>query len=82
MRGTKRQNQARAMQADARMSKQGLPGAEHGLPTSMTKRAGQPQPAPGGGGPTIGQSQVGGIMAGQQQGDRMALAAQQQMGAA
>jgi hypothetical protein len=84
MRGMKRQQQARAMQAEQRMTAKGLPGAEHGLPTSMTKRAGQPQPqpAPGGGGPTIGQSQVGGVMAGQMNGARMELAAQQQQGAA
>jgi hypothetical protein len=84
MRGMKRQQQARAAQADGQMTKQGLPGAESGLPEAMLQRQGQQAAAPPGGGgqqgPGMGPSVVGGIKAGQMQGDRMQLAAQQQSG--
>jgi hypothetical protein len=88
MRGMKRQNQIRAMQADGQMTQQGLPGADPSqpqvmLPQAMLQRQGQPPAQGGGGGPQVPDmagSVVGGIKAGQMQGDRMQLAAQQQSG--
>lgn len=54
------------LQADQRMTQQGLPvpGFENGLPTAMLNRAGEQAQSGGGGGPTMASSARGGIEAG------------------
>jgi hypothetical protein len=83
-RGMTRMRKAALMQAQARMTKNGLPGAELGLPSATFQQAGAQMAQGGGGGkPTIGASVRGGIVGASKTGDALALQAQpQQMGAA
>jgi hypothetical protein len=67
LRGMKRQRAALMLQAEQRMTQQGLPGAELGMPKTMMARPGDQQQqggAPTGAGPQIGASARGGIKAG------------------
>jgi hypothetical protein len=49
------------LQAEQQMTKQGVPGMDAGVPTSMLRRPGE---GSGAGGPTAAQSALGGVVAG------------------
>lgn len=82
-----RQRQAAMLQAEGKMTKQGLPGAPNGAPASMFNRAGQAQArnegqAAGSGRPPYAASVRGGVNSGARQADAAALQAGASAGAA
>jgi hypothetical protein len=89
LRGLKHQRAAAVLKAQQRLTQQGLPGAENGVPTAALARQGMqalppggppPPNGQGGGGPTMASSMMGGINAAEMSGARMQLAAQQAAG--
>ena len=72
-----KQMEALKLQAENKMTKNGLPGAENGIPQAVLNRGSAPAPQPPNGATqgSVGSDARGGIIAGAQTGARAALAA-------